>query len=564
MAHARQFRARGLPAILLSAALGFAAQAAGAAADAPTANWPSYFGNDKAWSYSGLDQINRQNVAGLKPAWKFSSDVAKDGLTTVALALDGVLYLPTMQNEIVALDGATGHTLWTYKETPAEGRTGPRKPLGLAAGFGMLFFPSVDHHLIAIDQKTGHEVWNVEISDPRQCGCGPSVAPILAGDKVVVGVSSNDTGHRGYIDAFDAKTGKHAWRFWAIPGPGEAKHDTWPENLWRFGTSSTWLVGSYDPELNLVYWGVGNPGPMLGGEFDGNKVYSDSLVALDANTGKVKWYFQQIPNDKLDYDSTLEPVLFDAEQGGQTRKLLVQPTKSGFAYVLDRTTGALIRTFRVADEINWTKGLDDKGMPIDPRLTLKVGVETKVCPGVFGARAIGHSSYSPHAGLWYNTSYETCTIETAVPAKLPQEGIAFNAASFKETRVPPGAHPFVRAYDPVTGETKWTFDTDLPNTSSLLSTAGDLVFGGDMLGNAWALDATTGKKLWSYDVGAGIASAPISYAVNGRQYVAMTAGLSWVTVALAKETATPEQKAKLPPGGSVLVVFALPETGSAK
>jgi alcohol dehydrogenase (cytochrome c) len=531
-----------------------------AAAEPVSSDWSSYFGNEKAWSYSGLDQIDRGNVATLRPAWIFPTGAIETGLSSTPLVIDSIMYLPTQQNQVFALDAATGHVLWSYKEKPAEGRNGPRRPLSLAAGFGMLFMGTSDYHLVALDQKTGHEVWNVEISDPRQCGCGPSVAPLLVQEKLIIGSSSNDTGHRGFIDAYEAKTGKFLWRFWTSAGPGEPGHDTWPGDLWRWSTGSTWLVGSYDPELDLVYWGVGNPGPMLGGDYPGDKLYSDSVVALDPDTGKLKWYYQHLPNDKLDYDSVLEPVLIDRDIDGKARKLLVQPTKSGFTYVLDRATGAFIRGYPFAEQINWTKGLDAKtGHPLEPRLTLQPGIDTTVCPGIFGARAIGHSSYSPHTGLWYNSSYETCTIDTAVAGHAPQEAIFFNAASFRDTRIPPGAHPFTAAFDPVTGTRKWTYPTHSVNVGSLLSTAGDLVFGGDVFGNAWALDAVTGKQLWSFDLGAGISSAPISFAVAGRQYVAMAAGLSPVATALTKEVLTAEEIATLPPGGALLAVFALPE-----
>jgi alcohol dehydrogenase (cytochrome c) len=538
-------------------------RAAAAESDGASSNWPSYFGNDRAWSYSKLQKINRGNVARLVPAWVFSTGGGKDGLSSTPLVIDGILYLPTSQNSVIALEAATGRIVWTFTDKPAEGRSGPRKPLGLATGFGMIFLAAADHHLIALDQKTGREKWNVEISDPRQCGCGPGVAPLLVKDKVVLGVSSTDTGHRGYIDAFDAMTGRLAWRFWAIPGPGEPGHDTWPEDLWRLGTSSTWLVGSYDPDLNLIYWGIGNPGPMIGGNYPGNKLYSDSIVALDADTGKLKWHFQHIPNDKLDYDSTLEAVLVDADVQGTPRKLLVQPTKGGFAYVLDRTTGAFIHGYPFAEVINWTKGLDQNGMPLEPRLTLVQDVETHVCPGMFGARGAGHSTYSPKTRLWYNTSYETCTEQTALAPKAPQEGLAFLGSSFRNTLVPADAHPFIAAFDPITGQRRWTSFTNSVNASSLLSTAGNLIFGGDLFGNVWALDATNGKKLWSFNVGTGISSMPISFAVNGRQFIAVTAGLSWVASGLANEVLTAAQKAMLPPVGSQLFAFALPESAPA-
>jgi alcohol dehydrogenase (cytochrome c) len=529
-----------------------------------SADWTSYFGDDAASSYSPQSQINRANVAHLVPAWAFSAGPSDNGLSATPLVIDGILYLPTTQNSVIALDAATGRLVWTYTNTPSEGRSGPRKPIGLAAGFGFIYIASADHHLIAIDRRTGRESWNVEISDPRQCGCGPGAAPLLVKDKIIVGVSSSDTGHRGYLDAFDARTGKHAWRFWAIPGPGEAGHDTWPEDLWRLGTAGTWLVGSYDAKLDLVYWGIGNPGPMIGGSYPGEKLYSDSVVALDADTGKLRWYFQEIPNDKLDYDSTLEPVLIDASIAGVPRALLLQPNKGGFAYVLDRTTGAFVRGFPFADTINWTRGLDGRGMPLEPRLTLTPGVEQLVCPGVFGARAIGHSTYSPRTRWWYNSSYETCTFQTAVEAKPPQEGFTFTASSYRDTRIAAGAHPFIAAFDPLTGRRQWTHTTRSVNVSSLLSTAGDLIFGGDLFGNVWALDATSGKQLWSFNVGTGISSMPISFAVAGRQYIAVSGGLSYVTLALAREVLTDEERAQLPPVGAELFVFALPEAARGR
>jgi alcohol dehydrogenase (cytochrome c) len=540
-------------AILFFAFLGSYARAL----DTNSGNWDSYFGNSAAWSYSALSQIDRRSVARLLPAWAFST--AQEGLSATPLVIDGVLFLSTPGNDVFALDAATGHRFWTYRHKVAEGHGGTRAALGLAAGFGLIFLAATDHHLIAIDSKSGREVWNVQISDPKQCGCGPGVAPLLVKDKIVIGVSSSDNAHRGYLDAFDARSGRHVWRFWVIPGPGEPGHDTWPEDLWKLGTSSTWQVGSYDAALNLVYWGVGNPGPMLGSSYAGNKLYSDSLLALDADTGKLKWYFQQIPDDKFDYDSVLEPVLIDGNELGRVRKYVVQPTKSGFAYVIDRETGKFVRGYPFADMINWTKGLDQSGHPLEPRLQLKPGIETLVCPGVFGARAMGHSTYSPRTRLWYNSSYEVCTLETPLSGTPPREGQPFNAGGYEKSRVPANTHPFVGAFDPITGDRKWTYPTNSVNTSSLLSTAGDLIFGGDVFGNVWALDAETGAKLWSFNVGTGISSMPISYAVDGRQYIAVSAGLSFVASVLANEVIAPERQPELPPGGSVLFVFALPQ-----
>ena len=555
--------------LALTAALWIAALAAPACAAGPEAtperlaqsdkepqNWLSYFGNDKAWGYSSLDQINRGNVPALTPAWSFST--GEKGLGSAPIVVDGVMYLLAPRSMVFALDAATGALLWTHNHNAAPPR-GPRPALGMAVGFGLLFFATSDNHLVALDAKTGNEVWDTQIEDPVQCGCGPGWSPILVKDKVVMG-HNGEGAHRGFISAYDARTGKLAWRFFAIPGPGESGHETWPGDLWKYGTASTWFVGSYDPDLNLIYWGIGNPGPMIGGNLTGNKLYTESLVALDADTGKVKWHFQEAPNDKLDYDSVLEPTLFDAEIGGKMRKLVLHSTKGGFAYLLDRVTGQFISDFAYQDSVNWTRGLDKAGKPLQPVLQLSEGETVLVCPGGFGARGGAHASFSPRTRLWYTTAYEACNPTKAT--KIPEiiEGRSYNAATFGRTLVPEGKHAHIAAFDPLTGQKTWSFDTRGPNLSSLLSTGGDLIFGGDIFGEAWALDATSGRKLWAFNVGSGISSVPISYAVGGRQYVAMGAGVSSFGMSLANEVLTTEEKAQLPPVGSTLFVFALPAT----
>jgi alcohol dehydrogenase (cytochrome c) len=523
-------------------------------------NWLSFFGNHQAWGYSPLSQINRNNVARLAPVWSFST--GEKGLGSAPLIADGTMYLLAPRGQVFALDAVTGHLQWTHKHNGPAPRT-PRPALGLAAGFGMLFFATEDNHLIALDAKSGEEVWDTQIEDPVQCGCGPGWSPILVKDKIVMG-QTGDAAHRGSISAYEAVSGKLAWRFFGIPGPGEPGHDSWPEELWKVGTASTWYVGSYDPELNLIYWGVGNPGPMLGGAFSGNKLYTESLVALDADSGAVKWHFQETPNDKLDYDSVPEPTLFNASIGGRARKLVIHSTKGGFAYVLDRASGEYISGFPYAESINWTHGLDANGKPLQPVLQLSEAEAVLVCPGAFGAHGGAHSSYSPRTGWWYTTSYEACTWTKATKVPDVIEGRSYNAASFQKTLVLPGTHPNVSAFDPLTGKKQWSFDTAGPNLSSLLSTAGDLIFGGDIFGEAWALDATSGRKLWSFNVGSGVSSVPVSYAVGPRQYVAIGAGVSSFGMVLANELLTAEQKAKIPPVGSTLFVFALPQTASVK
>jgi alcohol dehydrogenase (cytochrome c) len=526
-----------------------------AASEREPQNWLGFFGNYEAWSYSGLGQVNRRNVRRLTPVWSFAT--GEKGLTATPLVVDGVMYVLAPRNQLFALDAASGRQIWSYGREAADGRVA-RNGHGLVAGHGMIYFGTSDHHLVAVDAQTGSEVWDVQIEDPKLCGCGPAFAPMLVKDKIVMGVRG-EVAHRSYINAFDAKTGKLAWRFWTVPGPGEPGHDTWPEELWRLGGASTWYAGSYDPELNLIYWGVGNPAPLLGGNFPGTKLYTNALVALDADTGKLKWHFQQTPGDTLDLDSALEPILLDAPFKGEMRKLVVHPTKGGFTYVLDRVTGAYLGSYRHAETITWTKGLDNNGLPMEP-LALSPDEEKLVCPTVNGSRAGNHSTYSPRAHLWINTSFETCAMIRALTPGTPAEGQFFNAGS-QNAVASTTAKAHIAAFDPVTGERKWKHNTDYLNVSSLMSTAGDLVFGGDIFGNAWALDVETGDKRWSYNVGSPISAMTISYAVKGRQYVAVSAGGVASGLGLAMRL-WPEIKNRVPPVGSTVHVFALPERGA--
>jgi alcohol dehydrogenase (cytochrome c) len=530
---------------------------ASAASAGTHADWPSFFGNDAAWSYSALDQINRDNVKNLTPVWAFSTGETSLGATP--LVVDGTLYLLAPNNHLFALDAATGRQIWSSTRPVPRGTLGGLgSSTGLAMGFGLVFEGTRDNHLVAVDAKTGHDVWDVQVEDYRACKCTTSFTPLLAGDKIIVG-ARGDIAQRGYIAAYEAKTGKFAWRFWSVPGPGEPGNDTWPKDMWALGGGSTWFGGSYDPALNLIYWGIGNPQPMLNAAVrPGDNLYTDSVVAIDAATGKLKWYFQEVPNDSLDYDSAPEPTLIDIDRDGKTEHLLLHANKSGYTYLLDRGTGKLVAAWPHADSINWTKGLDKNGRPIAAVKT-EIGVDKLICPSLYGSRAGNHSTYSPRTGWWYNTSFEVCALTKAVPPMAAKEGDMDMGGFIRPVRSK-DTTPFIAAFDPMTGKREWTIQTGTPNVSPLIATAGDLIFGGDVLGNAYALDATTGKRLWSFPTGSGISGSPITYAVAGRQYVAIPSGM---TGAPATLIAPLWPDAKVPPVGSTLFVFALPETGNA-
>jgi alcohol dehydrogenase (cytochrome c) len=524
-------------------------------ADKEPQNWLTFFGNYQAWSYSPLNQITRENVKQLVPVWAFPTG-GQNGLQAAPLVVDGVLYIENHQNHVFAVDAATGRPLWSYayessRPTSSASALGTR---GLAIGYGLVYMGTKDNHLVAIDAKSGKEVWNVQVPDANPC-CGITGAPLLVKDKVITGLVTGEWAHRGYLTAFDAKTGKMLWRFYTIPEPGEPGSETWPGDSWKIGGGSTWFTGSYDPELNLLYWGIGNPSSdFFGDRRKGSNLYTDSLVALDADTGKLKWYFQEIPHDLWDFDSNAEPVLIDVSQNGQRRKLVLHSNKGGYAYLLDRESGKLVKAFAFAETVNWSGGLDKDGKPMNP-VTPAKGSDFVFCPGVIGARNFNHSAYSPRTGFWYSNNFEICS--RVEPEELDvKEGDRYFGGTFT-SQLSPGGKPNISAFDPLTGERKWTFATKYINASSLLSTAGDLIFAGDLEGYAFALDAKSGEKLWSFNTGAKIAAPPVSFSVNGRQYIAISTGGGSI-VERSVSDLYPEAKGHLPADASTLFVFALP------
>jgi alcohol dehydrogenase (cytochrome c) len=523
-------------------------------------NWLTYYGNYGAWSYSPLNQITRENVKQMVPVWALPAGYPthpslKAGLEAAPLVVDGVLYLVGMQNNVYAADAVTGKLLWTYihpwpDNAPIPGNKGAR---GLAIGDGLVYMASQDDHIVALDAKTGEVAWNVATDDVFKCRCTLTSAPLYVKGKVITGVAGGDGPFRGYLNALDAKTGKLLWHFNTIPEPGEPGSETWIGDSWKTGGVATWLPGSYDPDLNLLYWGTGNAYPDLVGEGrQGSNLYAASLLALDADTGKMKWYYQETPHDVYDYDSNMEPVLFDATLGGRARKLVLHSTKGGYAYLLDRESGKFIMAFPYADTVNWSGGLDKDGKPIEALIPSDKTTDQLTCPGAAGARNFNHSAYSPRTGWWYTSSAELCNHFT--PPKNP-----FGDQNLRVGRqMNPDSPPHISAFDPLTGKKQWEFATKYFNQSSLLATAGDLIFGGDLDGDAFALDARTGKKLWSFNTGARIVAPPVSFSVNGRQFVAIATG-GGAVIDSQVSTYYPETKNREPQPAATLFVFALPE-----
>jgi alcohol dehydrogenase (cytochrome c) len=497
--------------------------------------WLTYSGQYNGSRYSPLDQVNKTNVNRLNLQWVFQTGVSGWHETT-PLVVDGMMYITAPQNHAFAVDVRTGRPLWHYERALPKTMSlccGPQNR-GMAALGDSVFMGTLDAHVVALDAKTGRVRWDVAAAEADK-GYSFTGAPLAVKDKVIIGVAGGEYGIRGFIDAYDAETGKRAWRFYTIPGEGEKGNDTWAGDSWKRGGAPTWVTGSYDPDLNLVYWGTGNPGPqMYGANRAGDNLYSDSIVALDPDTGTLKWHFQFTPHDVHDWDSTHTPVLFDDTIAGQPRKLVAVANRNGFFYVLDRVTGAYL-VGRKYTQVTWAKELDANGRPIVIPGTEPTPEGNRVCPSGTGGTNWHQPSFNPITRLVYFFSKEQCDTFMA-DAKLepphrpgrPYIGSAFFA--------PPGEHDeaAVRAVDPKTGTIKWEFREFSGAWAGVFSTAGGLVFSGDGQGNFIALDADTGKDLWHVGLGADVHSAAISYASDGRQFITIPAGGAIFTFALPK------------------------------
>ena len=514
-------------------------------ADEEPQNWLTYSGTYSGHRYSRLKQIDSSNVRDLEVKWIWQAR-SLQSFSATPLVVDGIMYVTQAPNDVVAIDARTGRTFWMYRYDPSPGRLCCRGLVnrGLAILGDTLFMATVDAHLIAIDTRNGKPLWKTKVAEAADA-YGMTLAPLVVKDKVIVGPSGGEYGIRGFIDAYDAKTGERAWRFHTIPGPGEPGNETWGNNAWEHGGAPAWLTGSYDPELNLTYWGIGNPGPDFNAaQRPGDNLYSDSVVALDVDTGELKWHFQFTPNDPYDYDSTQIPVLVDTTWNGAPRKLMYWANRNGFFYVLDRVTGEFLLGKPFA-HVNWASGLDAKGRPIrTPQPS-----DAPTYPGALGATNWYSPSYSPRTGLLYVSVWENyggAFGEGEPIAFVP--GQNFTGGGLPP---PPGTVPMpgmqrgpvntwhgnngwglVIAIDPKTGDRKWTFRMHDVNTSGILTTASDLLFVGGREGYFQALDARTGGLLWRFTIGGETAAGPMAYQVDGRQYIAIAAGHSLFTFGL--------------------------------
>ena len=457
------------------------------------------------------------------------------------------MYITAPYNNGYALDVNTGRILWRYqRKLPEQSLCCGPINRGFATLGDKVFMATLDSHLVALDRMTGNVIWDIERADYRQ-GYSSTGAPLVVKDKVIIGTGGGEYGVRGFLDAYDPETGKRLWRFWTIPGPGEPGSETWLGDSWKTGGAPTWMTGTYDPELDLLYWCTGNPAPDLNGETRlGDNLYSASVVALDPDTGKMKWHFQFTPDDPYDYDAVQIPVLVDVERNGNLFKLMVWGNRNGFFYVLNRETGRFL-SGRPFIEVNWAAGLDDSGRPVET--PQPPGEPT--FPGVQGGTNWYSPSYSPSTGLFYVSAWEGYGSVFNEAEQEYREGRSFVGGSptafapVPDAPTVPGlsrgpfntwteaaGHGAVIALDALTGEPRWKFDMTDVTSSGILTTASDLLFTGSREGYFQALDARTGELLWKASLGGQIVNGPITYEVAGKQYVATISGHSLVAFAL--------------------------------
>jgi alcohol dehydrogenase (cytochrome c) len=490
-------------------------------------NWLMYSGDYAGRRFSALDQITAANAAGLVPKWAYQT-MAGGKFETTPLVVDGVLYGTGQDDRAYALDARSGRPIWQYQRAlPADIRPCcGRVNRGLAILGDKVFLGTLDAHVIALDAKTGNVIWDVNAADYR-AGYSFTLAPLAIKNLVIVGVSGGEYGIRGFIEAYDATSGERKWRFYTTPGPGEPGHDTWEGDSWKIGGAPAWITGTYDGATNTTFWATGNPSPSNRGEGRaGDNLYSNTLLALDPDSGKLKWHFQFTKHDEHDYDATQVPVIIDQGE----KHLIVQANRNGFFYIIDRASGKLISSNAYA-KVTWSTSKDAEGRPALDKNGSPTAEGNRVCPGAAGATNWMSPTYDPQTKLFYVTAREQCDIFSTAPQAFEKGHAYYGSAYFPND----DAQPFwgaLRALDPLTGTLKWEWKHPSPTWSGVLSTAGELVFTGDAEGNFIALDAASGKVLWHFQCGASVYSSPMSFAVDGKQYIAVAAGSALFTFGL--------------------------------
>jgi alcohol dehydrogenase (cytochrome c) len=510
--------------------------------------------------YSPLKEINKTTVKRLVPVWNLSLD-NNWGEQAQPIVKDGVMYV-TNAKATVAIDVATGKQIWRtpvewVPETPRVVCCGVSNK-GAAIYNGKIYRTTLDAFVVALDAKTGMEVWKSKAAEWRE-GYSMTVAPLIANGVLVTGISGAEFGIRGFIDGWDPETGKQLWRHFLIPARGEKGNETWPQDTdaWKTGGGSSWITGSYDPELDLMYWGTGNPAPWSAKSRPGDNLYTASIIALRPKTGEMVWYYQTTPGDQYDYDANWEVILAELDVAGAKRKVAMQLNRNGFLYVLDRTNGQLISA-KPFERVNWASGIDETGRPIETDVAkkLRAGEQVELWPTQRGAKNWPHAAFNPETGLLYANTMHSSRLFKQLETKPFVPGQRYMFVENLPAKQPDGepiAH--MDAIDPLTAKQKWRAPiADHPHWSAMLATGGGLLFTGKMTGEFIAVDAENGKTLWQFQTGSGVNAQPVTFTQNGRQYVTILSGIGGVY----RNQAGSELK-NVPPGGSVWTFALMPE-----
>ena len=499
-------------------------------------NWPSYNGDYTGQRYSRLKQIDAANVSNLRAAWVFHPGNTQY-LEVTPVVVRGLMYI-TASNDVFALDAQTGRQVWHYHRPISSGLlddAAAHKNRGVAVWGDSVFVETDDAHLLSLDARSGGLRWDVQYAE-KEKHYGATSAPLVVKDTVVVGTSGGDSGVRGFVAGFDAATGIRKWLFWTIPGPGEFGSESWPGDSYLHGGGTTWMPGTYDPELNLLYWTTSNAAPdFVGDSRPGDDLYTACVLALDPDTGKLKWYFQFTPHDLYDYDATETPVLLELQENGATRHLLVQANRNGFFYVLDRTNGKFLRATPFVKKLTWATGIDEVGRPILSGL-IPTPEGTTICPGIDGATNWFSPSYSRETGLFYVLALESCNLFQGKPKEFVKGETFYNTGTISL----PGERmqKILLALNPADGKIAWSYPQVGRGHSwgGTLTTAGGVVFFCDDSESFEAVDAKTGQPLWHLNTGQNFHASPMTYEVNGVQYVAIAAGSDIFTFTLPQSS----------------------------
>ena len=492
------------------------------AADEPH-NWLMYSGTLDSQRFSRLDSIHNRNVGGLELKWAYQIPEI-DRAETTPLVVDGVMFITEAPSNLVAVDAATGRPYWRYDhELPDDLRICcGRNNRGVAILGATLYMSTLDAHLVGIDARTGNLVWDSVVAD-YQSGYSKTAAPLIVKDQVITGIAGGEFGIKGFIDSYDAQDGALLWRADTIPGPDHPDNRTWAGDSWRTGGAASWITGTYDPDLDLVYWGTGNPGPDWNGDVRmGDNLYSDSVLALNGDSGELDWYFQFTPHDVHDWDAIQIPILAALEFDGEMRKVMMWANRNAFYYTLDRETGEFLLGKPYARQ-TWAEGLDENGRPIRVPGTSPTYEGVVVAPSIGGGTNWWSAAYSPRTELYYVNAYDG---EQKYFKRDEDyvEGERFTGGGGENVLPQEAYQSAIRAIDPRTGDLRWEFLLQPRATAGVLATAGDLVFSGGVDGYFYALDAVSGRELWHIQLGSRVHSAPMSFAVDGKQYITVAAG----------------------------------------